>query len=445
MTAFRFDSVALRRVLVLISLPLVALVLAGVVGARDERSPDATLRELRIFSEVLQLAGRNYVDELDVAGLERGAYQGLAESLGPWSSVHDSQALAPYSKGDRRGSIGLLLLKHPQQYVRVVVVVPGSPADEAGVKAGQFLETIDGRATKDVSLLEAEAMLRGAPGSAVKLGFFRSSDEEERGKVLEIARRDLSDLRVVEQRLDESTALLRITDLGPGAAALVAERLKGLRAAGVSNLVLDLRANVGGSPEEAVAVADLLAPAGDAFQRVTRSGSATVATRDPEAWSGGLVVLVERGTVGEAELLAETLRKLAGARLVGRPTLGKTTQQDLVMLSSGLGISLAVAEYRRADGTPFAADGLEPDEKIARGARPALEGDGADAEAGEADPEEAGEAEALEPGEPEPAPAEPSPAPKDEGDAQLHRALELLKAGAPAAPAAAAAPARKAA
>lgn len=453
MNAFRLDSVARRRILVLLSLPLVALVLAGVVGARDGRSPDSTLRELKTFSEVLQLTGRNYVDEVELRQLERGAYQGLAESLDPWSSLHDPRRLAELAVSGSGGSIGVLLLKHPQQYVRVVVVVPGSPAEEAGVKAGQFLETIDGLATKDIALLEAEAMLRGAPGTIVKLGFFRSSDEEERGKVVEVPRRDLSALRVVEQRLDSRTALLRLTDTAPGARDLVASRLAGLREAGVRDLVLDLRRNVGGSPDEALAIADLLAPAGAAFQRVTKSGTSTAATRDPEAWEGGLVVLVERGTVGEAELLAEALRTLKGAKLVGGPTLGKTTQQDLVRLTSGLGLSLSVAEYRRADGSPFDVAGLEPDEKVARGARrvefPASDAPG---EApGEAKPEAPDAAaptdepgaeglDSLEESVPEPLePGEPADTEGDAGapgggaDAQLEKALELLKAAAAAA------------
>ena len=428
MTAFRLDFVALRRILVLLSLPLVALVLAGVVGARDGRSSDATLRDLRIFSEVLQLTGRNYVDEPQLTQLERGAYQGLAESLDPWSSVHDARRMAELTQGDHAGSVGLLLLKHPQQYVRIVVVVPGSPADEAGIKAGQYIETIDGHATKDIALLEAEAMLGGPPGSTVKLGFFRTSDEEEQGKIMDVVRRDLSDLRVVEKRLDPKTALLRLTDVAPGARDLVAARLKGLREAGVTDLVLDLRTNVGGSPEEAVAVADLLAPAGDAFQRVSKAGTITEATRDPDSWDGGLVVLVERGTVGEAELLAETLRKLKGAKLVGRPTLGKTTQQDLVRLSGGLGLSLSVAEYRRADGTAFDADGLQPDEKISRGARAGAPAASRPATVPGPEDEPADASETLEPGEPE----APSDAEKPGADAQVERAIELLKAAAPA-------------
>ena len=433
MSPQRLDNVALRRTLALMSLPLVALVIAGAIGARDNRAPDATLRDLRTFSEVLQLTSRNYVDDLNVAQLERGAYQGLAESLDPWSSYYDPQRMAELTKGDRSGDVGLLLLKHPQQYVRVVVVVPGSPADAADIKRGQYIETIDDKATKDMTLLEAEAMLHGAPGSKVKLGFFRSTDEEA-GKIIELTRKDLSALRVTERRIDASTALLRLTDLRPGTAELVRQRLDALRAAHVKDIVLDLRENVGGSPDEAVAVADLLAPAGPAFQRVTKLGAATVETKDADAWTGGLVVLVSRGTVGEAELLADALRRLEHATLVGQPTLGKTTQQDLVKLSGGVGLSMSIAEYRQPDGKEFDADGIQPDEKVARRtqATPAAEKSAGDAPAaGDNDNDQVEQAldddpDAQKPAEGAVAPAKERDRDKDE-DAQLRRALEILK------------------
>ncbi len=468
MNPFRVDHVSVRRLLVLMSLPLVALLLAGLATSPAGSRPDDTLRDLRTFSEVIQLASRNYVDEVGLALLERGAYQGLAESLGPWASHRDATRMAEIEQGDRSGDIGVLLLKHPQQYVRVVLVLPGSPADEAGLLRAQYIETIDGRATKDMPLAEAAAMLRGAPGTVTKLGMFRSRDEEA-GRVIEVTRRDLKDLRVVSRPLGERVALLRMTDLRAGAAALCGAKLAQLREAGVKDIVLDLRENVGGDPQEALAVADLFAPAGPAFQRETRAGATVAATTDAAAWEGGLVVLVGRGTVGEAEILAHALRSLRGAKLVGAPTLGKTSQIDLVRLDGGHGLYVPVATYLKADGTPFDADGIAPDERVARNAADAAAEEADEAETDGDTEDGAPSAPPEAPGTPDPsappAPSAPSgatapsgasgPAVPESGrapeDPQVKKALELLaapaggSAGQAAPPAAASSRPRKAA
>jgi carboxyl-terminal processing protease len=359
----------LRRLLLGVSVPLVALVLAGSLGARVQETTDGTLRDLRVFSEITTLTSRNYVDPIDFSQLERGAYQGLAESLDPWSSYYDPDRMKPLLAGDRSADIGIVLMKLPQEYVRIVLVVPGGPADQAAVKRGQYIETIDGKQTKDLALVEAQAMLAGAPGTKVTLGFFKGADDEER-HVVDVVRGDLSALRVVSKRLDGAEAQLRVTDLRPGAKDLVAKALQDLVQQGVTDLVLDLRENGGGDPAEAIAVADLFTGPGAAFESVSRQATTTLATKDDAAWAGKLVVLISRSTMGEAELLADALHRLRGAKLVGASTMGKHVQQDLVLLSSGQGLYMSVAEYRQPDGSEYPKDGLAPDEKVSKFAPP---------------------------------------------------------------------------
>jgi carboxyl-terminal processing protease len=393
----------LRKSLILVSAPLFVLILVGTLSARVGESTDRTLRELKVFSEALWLVNEYYVEDTRFDQLERGAFQGLAESLDPWSSYYDPARMARLAERDERGDVGILLVKTPQQYVRVVAVVPGSPAHEAEVRQGQFLESIDGLATKDLSLLEAQHMLLGPIASQVKLGYFRGPDEED-GETVELERRPLAEGRLVIESIDERTALLRLTDLASGTAAQVKVELTRLRDEGVEDLVLDLRANFGGEAKEAAAVADLFLKDGILFQRRHRKGVESFSSTVDRRWEGGLVTLVGRSTVGEGELLAYALQTTETCRLVGQPTFGKRSYQDLVRLPDGSGLFMTVAEYLDAGGELLDENGVQPDERIAR-LGPSL----AEQEAAAAAAKEAEEASEDEP--------ETAPEPTEEPDA----------------------------
>jgi C-terminal processing protease CtpA/Prc len=307
-------------------------------------------------------------------------------------------------------------------------------------------------------------MLAGPSGTSVRLGFFREADDEA-GRAVELSRQDLSALRVVSERRGTDAAALRVTDTGPGVAKLVAAELARLEKLGVRSLVLDLRANVGGTPQDAAALASVFAGPGVMFQRLTRTGASSVEGGEAKAWPFKLVVLISRATLGEGELVAEALRVRLGVPVIGQPTFGKTSQQDLVLLSDGTGLIMSVAEYRRADGSALPVKGLDPDEKIAsRRAEPALVEPHAEADA-DTDDEDGGVSEpspdasgGASPGDasPQAPPANKFPAPEgvsppvlprqplptgqpgaagaspadDASDPQLDRAFEIL-AGAP--------------
>lgn len=420
-----------RAPLLALSVPLVGVVLVGTLGARVREGRDETLRHLRVFSEALRLASTNYVDDVGAGTLERGACQGLAESLGPWSSYHDPEHMAPLLRRDRGGDVGVLLLKWPQRLVAIAAVVPGGPADLAGLERLELMETIDGVATRGLTLAEARAMLLGPVGSTVEVGLFER-DEAGKPRVVSLVRQDLGALRVVVERVDEHASILRLTDVRAGAAELVAQALQQVRAAGDASLVLDLRNVVGGDAQEAGRVARLFTGAGPLFALRSRSGTTVETSAEPAAWTGGLVAMIGRGTVGEGELVAEALRARGAASLVGDSTFGKRSREELVRLSDGSGLELPTGEYRRADGEPLPAEGITPDEKVARRAATDLEEPGSTDEALE---RTGGPDEELPAAGAAPAGGRGTALPPRDGDRELQRALELL----------AAAPARKAA
>jgi carboxyl-terminal processing protease len=328
---------------------------------------------------------------------------------------------------DESAGVGLLLVKTPQQYVAVASVVPESPAAVEGIRLGQFLETIDGLATKDLTLLEAQHMLRGPPGSTVKLGYFRQSPDAEEGAQVELTRADLSALSVVVETPAEGVALVRVTDLGEGAAKRVAGALSQVKASGVSELVLDLRANVGGSVREALALAELFVGPRPVFGEKARGALRVLETEAPASWDGDLVVLVSRGTVGEAELVARALADAEAGPLVGKPTFGKRTRQDTVRFRDGSGLHLTVAEYVDAEGEALDEDGVQPNEDVAGPLLPEHPGEHAGVEPDE-EPPAGGSGEAM------PADGSSEATPEQDGagsaDPQLERALEIL-AGEP--------------
>ena len=422
-----------KKIVIGASVPAVGFVLLGVLAPRAENRTDTALRDLKVFSETFELVSRQYVEDVDFRQLERGAYQGLAESLDPWSSYYDPVRLKPLLERPHAADVGILLAKPAQQYVRIVAVIPGSPADIAGIERGQVIETIDGMETNYVPLYEADAMLHGAPGTTVKLGFFRESDDTE-GKTYEVERKELADLRVTRTTPQPGVAVLRVTDTKAGIAPLVRAELADVTKAGIDSLVLDLRTNVGGTPEDAAALASLFAGPGPIGRRVTRTGNGTIEGAETQAWTGRLVVLTSRATIGEAELVADSLRARRGVALVGQPTIGKTKQQDLVTLPDGSGLWMSVAEYQRADGTDMPDKGVEPDEKVAAGGDEDRDTTALLERASAEEDEEPSGPTAPKPSETRPEPPPPAiPVPKPDAkatpkkDSQLERAIEILK------------------
>ncbi len=350
-----------RLLVAFASTTLCAYVLLGSVLGRV--LGDTTYGQLSVFGEVVRLVLDTYVDPVNLERVMTGARVGLTDALDPESAYLDAEEWRAYQQPvkDTEADIGVVLSR---RFTFLAVVAPraGSPAEKAGVKSGDILKTIDGRHTRGVSVPIGERLLRGAPGSVVKLQVLRPGI-------------DPIEISVVRERLISEILKARVLPAGPGylkvaefsakTADAVRDEVESLKRDGARSLVLDLRDAAYGDPDDGVDTAAVFLKGGTVTRVVGRRVAERVLSADPKrsAWDLPLVVLVDYGTAGPAEVVAAALLD-AGKPVVGQHTYGSAPIQKLVPLPEG-GLVLTVAKYLSPKGNPIHGKGVEPTVPVA--------------------------------------------------------------------------------
>ena len=336
-------------------------------SAQQQNDPGA---QLRIFENVLQHIQNDYVDEPNMEKVRAGALRGLAYGLDPYSTYLTAEQVRDYRSGAGKEQAGIgAELSQVSSYLYVVAPVKGSPADQAGVRAGDIIEYIDNKATRDISLYDARQLLNGAAGSEVKLRILRSRP------VTVTVRRGTFKAPAAEARMDAGkVGILRINSLAEGEAADARARLQELTKQGAQKVVLDLRSLAGGSLTEAVNVANLFIKDGVLAQTIGReSKTLKTFTAEPKAaiFNGPLVALIDTGTAGAAEIIASALLERKRGEVVGEKSFGAGTEQQLFTLRDGDGLLLTTIKWASASGKPFlgedrARSGVAPSVEVKR-------------------------------------------------------------------------------
>lgn len=328
-----------------------ALTQAGPAGEED-----SLFKSLSVFTEVLGLVQRVYVDETALDTLLEGALDGAADALDPLATFVPPTGVDEFSRAHRVGSSrsGVTLAKE-RGIAFVATVGAGSPAAEAGLTPGDVLTEIAGLSSRRTPLWKLQSVLAGEAGEHVRLQVLRQGRTEEEVLVLADYAQPLPALD-----LSSGAPVLRVTRFDDRALAEVERLLGELAAGGEGGLVLDLR---GAPPVDAAAGYRLAGQfaQGELGRLESRDGTLEAFTAEnAPLWRGELVVLVDRGTLGPAEVAAAVLQQRAGARLVGEPTFGHAGRQSLVELDGGGRLLLTDAFFTGPDGEAIDAR-LEPD------------------------------------------------------------------------------------
>lgn len=359
------------RLLFLFSSFIVVFLLAAgslvASSARAAEDPeDSPYKYLSVFLEVFGLVNKAYVDEPEQDVLLGGAFEGAIDALDPFSLYVPRDAVDSWqsSRDVGTGHSGLLVLKE-RGVAYAVAVEEGSPADEAGLEAGDILSAIDGRRTRKEPLYEIQRLLAGQPGTRIELERLRRGQKETIEMVLGEYPRP-----AVSLAARRGVPVLRVPSLDEGAARDVASSLEALVGGELADveaperLVLDLRGVAGGSESEAFAVADLFADDGALGSLIRRDETLERFDSTREArWTGRMAVLIDRSTQGAAEVLATTLRQRLEAELVGERTFGHAGRLDVVDLSDGGQLQITSAFYAGPDGEPLRSS-LQPDHRV---------------------------------------------------------------------------------
>ncbi|HEV2707957.1 MAG TPA: S41 family peptidase [Pyrinomonadaceae bacterium] len=346
------------------------LALYAVVGgwmstrAQQQNDPGA---QLRIFESVLQHIQQDYVDEPDLNKVRAGALRGLAYGLDPYSTYLTADQVREFRAGVGNTQAGIgAELSQVASYLYVIAPVKRGPAEQAGVQAGDIIEYIDGKATRDISLYDARQLLNGAPGSEVKLRILRAGTRPFAVTV----RRGAVQIPGAEGRMEAGQiGVVRINSLDAGEAADVKARIQELTKQGAQKFVLDLRSVAGGSLAEGVKVANFFIKDGVLAQTIGRGNKALkTMTADPKEafFDGPVSVLIDRGTAGAAEIIASAFIERKRGDVVGEKSFGAGAEQQLFTLRNGDGLLLTTVKWASSSGKPFIGAGITPSVEVKR-------------------------------------------------------------------------------
>jgi carboxyl-terminal processing protease len=320
----------------------------------------------------LQHIQNDYVDEPNMEKVRLGALRGLAGGLDPYSSFLTADQVKEYQSGKAQGrsSIGAEF-SQVSGYLYVVSVVKGSPADAAGLKAGDVIEYIDGKATRDISLYDARGLVAGETGTPVALRVLRSGVKPQ---VIKVNRGNYK-IPSAESRVEAGKiGVIKVYSLEAGESGDIKNQIQSLQKQGVQKIVLDLRSVAAGTLDEGVAVANLFIKDGDLAKVVGQGNKVTRSfTADPakHVFDGEVAALIDLGTAGAAEVVASALLERKRGEVVGERSFGSGTEQQLFTLKSGEGLLLTTSKWASASGTPFLGDdrnsmGVKPSVEVKR-------------------------------------------------------------------------------
>ena len=290
----------------------------GWISTRAQQPANDPNAQLRIFESVLQHIQNDYVDEPNMEKVRAGALRGLAYGLDPYSTYLTPEQVKEYNAGNKDNLVGIgAEMSQVASYLYVIAPMKGSPADQAGVKAGDIIEYIDNKATRDISLYDAKQLLNGAAGSEVKLRVLRANSSP----LTLTVKRGSARAAAAEARMEAGrVGVLRINSLNDGEANEAKAKLQDLLKQGAQKIVLDIRDTAGGSLNEAVALANLFIKDGVIAQTVGREGKALKTfSADPKAnlFTGPVVAMIDTGTAGAAEVVASALIERNRGQVVG--------------------------------------------------------------------------------------------------------------------------------
>ncbi len=349
---------------------------AGPLIAQEAENSSTVYEQLDLFGDIFERIRAQYVEEVDESKLIEAAINGMLTSLDPHSSY-----LPPDDFDDMRvqtrGEFGGLGIEVTQEegFVKVVSPIDGTPADNAGMEAGDFITHVDGESVLGLTLDQAVEMMRGPIGSEIVITVVRQ-DVPEPFDVSII--RDTIKLTAVRTRLEEKTVVLRVTTFNDQTYVNLEEGLKtSVEEAGgidkINGFVLDLRNNPGGLLSQAISVSDAFLDKGEIVStrgRNPRDSERFNAEMGDLAQGKPIVVLINGGSASASEIVTGALQDHRRAIVVGTKSFGKGSVQTVMPLRGDGAMRLTTARYYTPSGRSIQALGIAPDIVVQQPPRP---------------------------------------------------------------------------
>ncbi|MGA8271166.1 MAG: S41 family peptidase [Candidatus Sulfotelmatobacter sp.] len=396
-----------KAVILVSSFAMLLFVVVGSLGGVHASSNDGAYRQMQVYSEVLSRVQSEYVEDPNIPKVTDGALHGMVESLDANSSYLTPAAYKALKahKSEAKGEIGATVSKR-FGYADVVSMLPGSPADKAGIEDTDIFESIEGQSTRDMSLPEIRDALAGPPGSTVNVSVVRARKAEPQKMV--ITRDIVSIPPVTDKMLEDGIGYIKVDALTKGKTQEIATKIKSLEKSGAKKLVLDLRNASEGEESEGVATANLFLNHGTITYLQGQKFPREAFNADPAKAITSLpvAVLVNKGTSGAAEVVAAAILENARGDVVGDKTFGDGSVQKTIDLPDGGALILSVAKYYSPSGKAIQENAVTPNVLVADDTDNVISDDD-DQETTTTPDQEA--------------------KPKSTQDDQLHKAVEVLK------------------
>ena len=322
-------------------------------------------KDIKLFNEVYDMVKKNYVDEINSTTLIQGAINGMVKSLDPHSSFMTPdlyKELEVETQGHFGGiGIEITLLK---DILTIVSPIEDTPAFVAGLKTGDQIIRIDGKSTKDITIMEAVKKLRGPKDTKVTITIMRENMPTPKDITLTRAIIQVKSVRV--KNIEDHIGYIRIASFQEKTADDLRKLLKEVseKLKPMNGLVLDLRNDPGGLLTQAIEVSDVFLKSGIIVStrgRVKAMETKAMAKNDNNEITCPIVVLVNEGTASAAEIVAGALQDNGRALIMGMQTFGKASVQTVIPLEDGSALKLTTARYYTPKGRSIQAEGIKPD------------------------------------------------------------------------------------
>jgi len=343
----------------------------GRVGLAERSAAETAplpLEDLRVFTEVFEKIKNDYVETRSDKELIEFAIGGMLTSLDPHSAFLNEEAFTELQVGTS-GQFGGLGIEISMEdgFVKVVTPIDDTPAQRAGMKAGDLIIRLDDKTVKGMSLSDAVKVMRGKPGSDIELTVVREG--EDKPLKITITRAIIKVTSVKSRSLEKGYGYVRITQFQSRTGDNLASAISKLKDEndGLKGLVLDLRNNPGGVLNAAVSVSDAFIDKGLIVYtegRTNDSDNKFHATSGDLMKGAPLIVLVNGGSASASEIVAGALQDHQRAVILGTQSFGKGSVQTILPMNNGTAVKITTARYFTPNGRSIQAEGIVPDIKV---------------------------------------------------------------------------------
>jgi carboxyl-terminal processing protease len=328
-------------------------------------NPAGPYPQLRIFEEVVRHIVQDYVEKPDLEKVRVGALRGLTEGLDPYSAYLLPQQVRQYQSNKAMPDTTGMVIGQYSRFAYVIAVVPGSPAEKAGVQIGDVIEYVDNHATSDLDLYDVKSLLSGPPGATVELTLINRKSEK-----IKIVRGKVPPTPTETRMLESQVGYIKVPILSEGQSVAVENAIKDVIRKGAKSIVIDLRGSAGGDLDEGLKVADFFLNSGVIAKTIGRKDNILAtyeAKPENDLTDLPVAVIINSTTAGASEIVAASIMENKRGDVIGERTLfGMGSEQQLFPLDDGSALLLTVARYAAPSGKIFMTDGVTPNVEVKR-------------------------------------------------------------------------------